>query len=73
MTAEDKSRREVEQLKVEKARLLDELEMSYRNLEEVLSTSHREAGIAYEELRKKNQELQRKLAEVEAANNQLHS
>ncbi len=73
MTAEDKSRREVEQLKVEKARLLDELEMSYRNLEEVLSTSHRETGIAYEELRKKNQELQRKLAEVEAANNQLHS
>ena len=47
MTAENKSRREVEQLKVEKASLLDELEMSYRNLEEVLSTAHSETGIAY--------------------------
>ncbi|MFA6108075.1 MAG: ATP-binding protein [Candidatus Latescibacterota bacterium] len=67
----DEDLREAEALKAEKAYLLDELEMAYRNMEGILSTADYETQITYQELRKRNQELQRRLVELESAHSRL--
>lgn len=56
---------ELEALKAERLTLLSELETTYKQLEEVLSTKNYETEITYQELRKRNQELQEKLAELQ--------
>jgi len=56
---------EVEQVKLENAHLLDELEMAYQQMEKVLAEAEREKRIAYEELGRKNEELRRRLIDLE--------
>ncbi|MFH1568004.1 MAG: ATP-binding protein [Gemmatimonadota bacterium] len=62
---------EVTQLRAERARLLDELEVAYRHLEEVLSGVETETEVAYGQLRRKNGELERRLQELEQAHAEL--
>ncbi len=64
-------RAQVEALKQEKAHLLNELETSYRQMEEHLLASDREREIAYQELRERNRELQNRLEELERAHREL--
>lgn len=62
---------ELEALKAERLALLDELEATYKQLEEVLSTKNYETEITYQELRKRNQELQQNLAELQETQHML--
>jgi len=71
MDTGDRDREGIERLRRENAFLLDQLEIAYQNLEEILSTADHETQIVYRELRKKNQELEQRLAEIEDANSQL--
>lgn len=64
-------RTELEALKAERVSLLDELETAYKQLEEVLSTKNYETEITYQELRKRNQELQQNLAELQETQHML--
>lgn len=65
------ARGELEALKAENARLLDELEMAYRHQEELFNTKSCETEITYQELRQRNQELQWRLAELQEAQRML--
>lgn len=62
---------DLEELRVEKQHLLEELAMAYRQMEQVLSTSQFESEIAYRELRRRNEELQRRLSDLEDAQEKL--
>ncbi|MBI2503593.1 MAG: hypothetical protein HYW07_10230 [Candidatus Latescibacteria bacterium] len=64
-------RTELEALKAERLALLDELETTYKQLEEALSTKNYETEITYQELRKRNQELQQRLAELQETQHML--
>lgn len=70
---ESRNKIEVEndQLKVENAYLLDELEMAYRQMESALSAADLERQVAYDELRQRNEALQGRLIELESAHRQL--
>ena len=67
----DDQHREFEKLKAENAHLLDELEMAYLQMEKTLAAADQETQIAYDEVRSKNETLQRQLAELEKAYAQL--
>lgn len=67
----DNTTQKVEELRQERLALLNELESAYRQLEDVLSATSRETGVAYQELRKRNDELQRRYGQLETAHAQL--
>ena len=46
----------LEDLQAEKSHLLDELEMAYRQIEEVLEAADYERRVTYEELRQRNED-----------------
>ncbi len=60
-----------EDLRAQREHLLAELAMAYQQMEQVMSTTQIERDITYRELRSRNDELQQKLSELEAAHGQL--
>ena len=62
---------EVETLRGENTHLLQELAMAYQQMEKVLQLAGQETHIAYDELRKRNEQLQRQLTELRLAHEQL--
>lgn len=61
----------VGRLEAEKQVLLDELELAYTHLEEILNARNYETNITYRELRKKNIELEQRLMDLQQAHQQL--
>jgi len=62
---------ELEALRTERAQLLDELEVAYKQLAEALSGAESETELAYLQLRRKNEELEGRLQELEQAHGEL--
>jgi len=62
---------ELAALRAERAQLLDELEVAYEQLAEVLSGAASETALAYLQLRRKNEELEGRLQELEQAHVEL--
>ena len=62
---------EITRLRTENAHLLDELEMAYLQMERALDAADYETRITYAELKGRNEELQRRLEDLEHANGQL--
>lgn len=60
-----------EDLSLENRRLLEELELAYRQLEFHLTSSKQEARVTYNELERKNRQLEQQLAELEQAYREL--
>ena len=69
--ATDEQSEKIAGLEAENTRLLDELEMAYLQLEEVLNSADHEIRVAYDELRKRNHALQHRLSELEQAHVRL--
>lgn len=63
----DRGAEEVEQLRLENAQLLEELEVAYQNLEKVLGKTDRETQITYEELQKRTDKLQEANERIQAS------
>ena len=62
---------ELAALRDERAQLLDELEVAYKQLAEALSGAESETELAYLQLRRKNEELEGRLRELEQAHTEL--
>ncbi|MEW6755683.1 MAG: ATP-binding protein [Candidatus Latescibacterota bacterium] len=55
----------------DRAQLLDELEMAYRQMERILTAAGHETQITYEELGRRNLQLQQRVAQLERAQTEL--
>ena len=62
---------ELQTLRGENAHLLQELAMAYQQMEKVLHLAGHETHVAYDELRKRNDQLQAQLTELRLAHEQL--
>ena len=59
------------ELQRENARLLEELQMTYGQMAEIMESAERERQVTYEELRQRNEELEARLKELEEAHARL--